>query len=125
MNIEITPDIIIRHGDPIAISYGSGMTIGLFRSYERSLQFYDMLTRPQEPNGLGKYYSQAFLDDYMEKLRKGEGLRQSYIYGDNVKNRVVPINMEIYKGTNLYEEYELIKEIIHEHQNYWAADQIL
>lgn len=115
MELEITPDIIIRHGDPIAISYGSGMTIGLFRSYAHTLQYYDMMTRPQEPNGLGKYYSQAFIDDYMDGLKKGKGPRQSYIYGDNIKNRVLPIDMKIYKGTKLYEEYELIKRLINEH----------
>lgn len=125
MELEITPDIIIRHGDPIAISYGSGMAIGLFCSYSHTLQYYDMMTRPQEPNGLGKYYSQAFIDNYMDDLRQGKGPRKSYIYGSNIKNRVLPIDISIYKDTQLYEEYKLIKGIINEHQNHWAADEIL
>lgn len=115
MELEITPDIIIKHGDPIAISYGSGMTVGLFRSYGRTLQYYDFLTRPQEPNGLGKYYNKEFINNYMDSLRQGKGPRQSYIYGDSIKDRVLPISMDIYKGTRLYEEYKLVKRIINEH----------
>ena len=115
MELEITPDIIIRHGDPIAISYSNGMIVGLFRSYGRTLQYYYFLTRPQEPNGLGRYYNQEFMNNYMDSLRQGKGPRQSYIYGDSIKNRILPISMDIYKGTKLYEEYELVKRIINEH----------
>lgn len=115
MELEITPDIIIRHGDPIAISYSNWINVGLFRSYGNTLQYYDLLTRPQAPNGLGKYYNKEFINNYMDSLRQGKGPRQSYIYGNSIKDRVLPISMDIYKGTRLYEEYELVKRIINEH----------
>jgi hypothetical protein len=126
MNIEITPDIIIRYGDPIAISYSNGIGAGLFITHERSIQYYCFMHSLHSPNGLGKYHNAAWINTYMRELsERTREPRKAYIYGDHVMSRVVPLDIEIYKGTELYKEYEITKEIIHEHQNYWAANEIL
>ena len=111
--LEVTPDIIIRHGDPIAICYGSCLGIGLFRNYGSTLKYYDVWFRTDRPNFDFKFG--PWSHRYTEDLQKGKPPRISYIYGPNIKQRVIPINIEIYKGTDLYNVYELVKKAINEH----------
>ena len=111
--LEVTPDIIIRHGDPIAICYSSSLGIGLFRNYGNTLKYYDVWFRHDRPN----FNSSTFrwTHKYIDDLKNGKPPRISYIYGPNVKQRVIPINIEIYKGTDMYEVYEFVKKAINEH----------
>lgn len=112
--LEVTPDIIIRHGDPIAISYGSyGLGVALFRSYGNTLKYYDVWYRHDKPNF--DISSIRWTHKYLENLKNGKPPRISYIYGSNIKKRIMPINIEIYKGTDLYNVYELVKKAINEH----------
>lgn len=116
MELEITPDIIIRHGDPIAISYANANTFGLYKNHTRnSIRFYDLMVYPWAPRKLDGNNSLWAHHYYCDVRDKKSPPREGYIHGENIFKRVLPVSLEMYKGTVLYQEYELIKRIINEH----------
>ena len=87
-------------GDPILVSYGHGMTFGLFAGYGRgTLQYY-------LPGGIIYHAESAIKKGTKPKFYK------AYIHGDNTEYRVVKVNPEVLHNQEDFEQYEKAIEIL-------------
>lgn len=87
-------------GDPILVSYGSGMTFGLFAGYGRgTIQYY-------LPGGI-IYHDEA-------AARKGTKPKfyKAYIRGDNMEYRVAKVTPDILFNEEDVMQYERAIEIL-------------
>ena len=87
-------------GDPILVSYGSGMTFGLFAGYGRgTIQYYTC-------DGIIYQYQGAISGNRKPQFWKG------YIHGSNVKSRVAKVNKDILYSTEALKKYEEAIDIL-------------
>lgn len=87
-------------GDPIIVSYGSGMFFGLFAGYGRgTIQYYT-------PNGI------VYRAERAQRLNKKPTFYKAYIHGSSVKYRVLKVTPEILHNIEDREEYEQAIEIL-------------
>jgi hypothetical protein len=87
-------------GDPIIVSYGSGMFFGLFAGYGRgTIQYYT-------PNGI------VYSAEHAQRNNKKASFYKAYIHGGSVKYRVVKVNPDILHNKEDREEYEQAIEIL-------------
>jgi hypothetical protein len=81
-------------GDPILVSYASGMTFGLFAGYGRgTIQFYT-------PSGIIYNYEHAITKN------KKPNFYRAYIHGDNTEYRVAKVNPEVLYNVEDIKQYE-------------------
>jgi len=81
-------------GDPILISYGSGLSFGLFAGYGRgTIQYYT-------PSGIIYNAEAAIRKSTKPKFYK------AYIHGDNTQYRVAKVNPEVLHNTEDIKQYE-------------------
>ena len=87
-------------GDPILVSYGSGMTFGLFAGYGRgTLQYY-------LPGGIIYHAESAIRKGTKPKFYK------AYIHGDNMEYRVAKVTPDILFNEEDVMQYERAIEIL-------------
>lgn len=87
-------------GDPILVSYTSGVVFGLFAGYGRgTIQYY-------APSSIIYQYEYAI----SEKIKPN--LYKSYVYGDNKEYRVVKVNSEVLYNIEDIKNYEQAIEIL-------------
>ena len=87
-------------GDPILVSYGHGMTFGLFAGYGRgTIQYYTC-------DGIIYNYEGAKSRNKKPQFWKG------YIHGSNVSDRVAKINKDILYSIELLKKYEEAIDIL-------------
>jgi len=90
----------LRIGDPILVSYGSGMIFGLFAGYGRgTLQYY-------LPGGIIYHAESAIKKGTKPKFYK------SYIHGDNTEYRVAKVTPDILFNEEDAMQYERAIEIL-------------
>jgi len=87
-------------GDPIIVSYGSGMFFGLFAGYGRgTIQYYT-------PNGI------VYSAEHAQRNNKKASFYKAYIHGSSVKYRVLKVTPDILHNKEDREEYEQAIEIL-------------
>jgi len=87
-------------GDPIIVSYGSGMFFGLFAGYGRgTIQYYT-------PNGI------VYSAEHAQRNNKKVRFYKAYIHGGSVKYRVLKVTPDILHNKEDREEYEQAIEIL-------------
>lgn len=92
MNLKLGGKLEI--GDPILVSYGSGMTFGLFAGYGRgTIQYYTC-------DGIIYNYEGAKSRNEKPRFWKG------YIHGSNVEWRVAKVNKDILYSAEALNKYE-------------------
>jgi hypothetical protein len=90
----------LRIGDPILVSYGSGMTFGLFAGYGRgTLQYY-------LPGGIIYHAESAIKKGTKPKFYK------AYIHGDNTEYRVAKVTPDVLFNEEDAMNYEKAVEIL-------------
>jgi hypothetical protein len=90
----------LKVGDPIVVSYASGIIFGLFAGYGRgTIQYYT-------PNGIIYQYDWAMENNRRPKFYKG------YVHGSTVEDRVMKVNPEVLHEQKDVIEYEKAIEIL-------------
>lgn len=90
----------LKIGDPILVSYGSGMTFGLFAGYGRgTVQYYTH-------TGIIYQYEHAVENNKKPKFYK------AYIHGDNTEYRVAKVTPDILFNEEDAMNYEKAVEIL-------------
>jgi len=90
----------LKIGDPIFVSYGSGMDFGLFAGYGRGTVQYYM------PNSIIYQYENAMQNNRKPKFYK------AYIHGNNTEYRVAKVNPEVLHNQEDIMEYEKAIDIL-------------
>jgi hypothetical protein len=90
----------LKVGDPILVSYGSGIDFGLFAGYGRgTIQYYT-------PNGVIYQYEHAMQNN------RGPKFYKAYIHGERTEYRVAKVNPEVLHKQEDVIEYERAIEIL-------------
>jgi hypothetical protein len=90
----------LKIGDPIVVSYGSGMLFGLFAGYGRgTIQYY-------MPNSIVYQAEKAKQNNKKPKFYKG------YVHGSTIKWRVMKVNPEVLHNEEDIQEYEKAIDIL-------------
>lgn len=90
----------LKLGDPIIVSYGNGMIFALFAGYGKGTAQYYM------PNSIVYQHDRAVQNNRMPKFYKG------YVYGGNIKFRVIKVNPEVLHNQEDIQEYEKAIDIL-------------
>jgi hypothetical protein len=95
----------LKIGDPVLVSYTSGIYFGLFAGYgQGTIQYYT-------PNGIIYQYENAMRNNRRPKFRK------AYIHGNNTQYRVAKVNPEVLHNQEDIQEYEKAIDIL-KHYNF-------
>jgi len=87
-------------GDPILVSYGSGMTFALFAGYGRgTIQYYT-------PRGI------IYQDEHAKRKGTKPNFYKAYIHGSNTEYRVAKVNPEVLHNQEDVINYEKAIEIL-------------
>jgi hypothetical protein len=87
-------------GDPIIVSYGSGMFFGLFAGYGRgTVQYYI-------PNSI------IYNAEHAQRNNKKAKFYKAYVHGSSVKYRILKVTPDILHNKEDREEYEQAIEIL-------------
>lgn len=87
-------------GDPIIVSYGSGIEFAIFAGYGRgTIQYYT-------PTGIIYYANYARKNNEKPKFCKG------YIHGERIEYRVAKVNKEVLHNEDDIRNYEEAIEIL-------------
>jgi hypothetical protein len=98
--MEIKLGGTLRIGDPILVSYGHGMTFGLFAGYGRgTIQYYTL-------SGI------IYQDEAARRKSTKPKFYKSYIHGDNTEYRVAKVTPDILFNEEDVMEYEQAIEIL-------------
>lgn len=90
----------LKVGDPIFVSFGSGIDFGLFAGYgHNTVQYYT-------PSGVIYQYEHAVGKKIKPKFYK------AYIHGDNKEYRVAKVNPEVLHNQEDIIQYEQAIEIL-------------
>ena len=90
----------LKIGDPIFVSYGSGIDFGIFAGYGRgTIQYYT-------PSGIVYQYKRGMENNRRPKFNK------AYIHGSNTEYRVAKVNPEVLHNQEDIMEYEKAIDIL-------------
>lgn len=95
----------LKIGDPIFVSYGSGIDFGLFAGYGKgTIQYYT-------PSGI------IYQAEWGERNNKKPKFYKAYIHGNNTEHRVAKVNPEVLHNQDEIIQYEKAIEIL-KHYNF-------
>jgi len=90
----------LKVGDPILVSFASGMDFGLFAGYGHgTIQYYT-------PSGVIYQYEAAMRNN------RGPKFYKAYIHGENTQYRVAKVNPEVLHNQEDIEQYEKAIDIL-------------